>query len=550
MIKKFKSSKTYRMIIKYIFECKFDIVMAGLCFIVLGGISFFRPIMTRHLTDKGLIGLNYKIIVWTSLFLLLLAVVERAVDIFQNNRFIMIHNHVELGLLKETFSHLLRCKLDYFKDHEPSEISSRINYDVSIASEIANRSAMYIITQAIRMLSGLIGLLVISPKLTLVVLIVIPIKFFSVRYLSDQKNTLVKKSMTDTSNLYAWLGDMISGIKEIKLWNLYGSVTQKYEDKMGEIYGTNVKISKNDRYNFSTDVLLEFLLEVIIYLIGGLFVCRGEMTIGSLFSFSTYKSYITGPITYFLNIKMFFAQISPAADRLDKFMQTETEDTLGSKNVSLPLRIDVRSLSYSYENADVLRSIDLSVHTGEKIALIGENGSGKSTLINLILRFITPKSGNITFNGINISDIPLDMYRDLFAVVNQDTYYFQGSISENIDLKGILNESATKALIEKCKLDSDKLGQDKNVGNNGSKISGGEKQKVAFARMLGKDAPVIILDEANSGLDTETDRYFNTMLTKDLNDKIIIVITHRLEHLEDFDRIYRLEEGILREISM
>lgn len=285
---------------------------------------------------------------------------------------------------------------------------------------------------------------------------------------------------------------------------------------------------------------------------GGLLVISGELSIGGVFAFLSYSGYVTGPISSVLNMRFFFSQIFPSAKRLFTLLDTEEEpggpDPLPSSG---DLEIRFQDVSFTYESAgrQVLKHVDFSLRKGEKVAVIGQNGSGKSTLLNLVLRFIQPESGAITFCGKDIAELDLEQYRGLFAVVSQEPYLFDDTVENNINLTGDAKEEEVLRAARQSGAEGfiGRLPEKEKskIGRNGARLSGGEKQKLAVARAIIKDAPIIILDEATSGYDVESDQYLFKILQQELRDKTVISITHRYDNLKGMDRVYRLEEGKL-----
>jgi ATP-binding cassette subfamily B protein/subfamily B ATP-binding cassette protein MsbA len=219
------------------------------------------------------------------------------------------------------------------------------------------------------------------------------------------------------------------------------------------------------------------------------------------------------------------------------------------------LEIAFHQVSFRYEEKrEILRSVSLSIRQGEKVAIIGTNGSGKTTILSLLLRFIHPKDGTITLNGADIALIDLDAYRSLFAVVSQEPYLFNDTVLNNISLCDITNHDAVEAVCHHSGAHSFIVRLphkgDSMIGHNGAKLSGGEKQKLAVARALFKDAPIVILDEATSGYDVESNTYLHNVILNELGDKTVLMITHQYGNLEGMDRAYRLEDGVLFETNI
>lgn len=287
----------------------------------------------------------------------------------------------------------------------------------------------------------------------------------------------------------------------------------------------------------------------MLYLIGGILICRSELTIGAVFAFVSYSWYVTGPVSALLNLKMLFARIMPSAKRLFKFLDMDLETDEGTAHITgCPPRLEFKNVTFAYQkNKPILQGVNFHVEPGEKVAIIGANGSGKSTILNLLLRFYIPDKGELTADGLSVSQFPLTEYRLLFSVVSQEPYLFLDNIAGNIDLTGqappekvrdAMQASGVAGYIQRIP-----EGLNAQIGHNGARLSGGEKQKLAVARALLKDAPIVILDEAASGFDVESEAYLHDMIVNQMAGKSVIMITHRYENLNGMDRIYKLENG-------
>ena len=253
---------------------------------------------------------------------------------------------------------------------------------------------------------------------------------------------------------------------------------------------------------------------------------------------------------------MFFARIMPSAHRLFKFLGMKTELDIGTEEISCrPPRLEFSKVSFRYEeNRGILFNANLTIEPGEKVAIIGSNGSGKSTILKLLLRFYQPNEGKILVDGQDANSLALEEYRGLFSVVSQEPYLFLGSILENVDLSGTASKEKLETALRnsgvKEYLSRMPNGEQTLIGRNGAKLSGGEKQKLAVARALLRDAPVVLLDEAASGFDVESDAYLHEIILNQMAGKSVIMVTHHYRNLKGMDKVYRLEQGQLIEMNV
>ena len=246
----------------------------------------------------------------------------------------------------------------------------------------------------------------------------VPVKVLLVRRFSKRREKAMDAMIESSRDFSQWFGDNLEGIEEVKLWNLFESRDRIFREKLGGMLRLQKSDAMIDAWNTLGESLLEWSVTIMLYIVGGILICQGKLSIGSVFAFVSYSWYVTGPISALLNLKMYFARIMPSARRLFKFLDMETESDDGKGTVKgKPPRIEFKDVTFAYqENRPILRGVSFHVEPGEKVAIIGQNGSGKSTMINLLLRFYTPGSGEITADGVPISQFALDEYRSLFSV--------------------------------------------------------------------------------------------------------------------------------------
>ncbi len=523
-----------------------------LCSTVVG---FFQPLVIRALTDDGMLQQDMAVILRSALVLAGLVLVDQAISLWQTHVFANIHNQSYYTVFHQVYEKLLHLKKAYFEDKNNTEILSFLMMDVSQVSSITDRYIVISASYIFRIASGLVGLFVISWKLALVVLAMVPVKFLLVRRQASQQEKAMEETIEVSRSFSQWFGDSLNGVDEIKLWNLY----QHHERVFAERQKTLLKLQKKstmiDGWNTFGELLLEWSVTILLYLLGGWLICTGSLTIGAVFAFISYSGYVTGPVSALLNLKMFFARIIPSAHRLFKFLDMKTETDEGMASISNhPPRLEFRKVSFQYEdNRRIIEDASFTVEPGEKVAIIGSNGSGKSTILNLLLRFYQPDDGQILVDGQDANSLALEDYRSLFSVVSQEPYLFFGNVLENVDLSGTASkeklESALRNSGVKEYLSRMPEGEQTQIGRNGAKLSGGEKQKLAVARALLKDAPVVLLDEATSGFDVESDAYLHEIIVNQMAGKSVIMITHRYNNLEGMDKVYRLADGHLAEMN-
>ena len=533
----------------YLLPYKREFLVVGLTLVLSTVIGFLQPLVIQRITDSGMMQRDMVVILSSALLLALLVLGNQAIDLLQTRIFADVHNASCYAIFHQVFEKLLHLKKSYFEDKNSAEILSFLQMDVSQVSSVTDRYTVLSVSYVFRIVSGLIGLFLISWKLALIVLCMVPVKFLLVRGLSKRQEQAMDEMIESSRDFSRWFGDDLNGVDEIKLWDLFQSRDQVFREKQEKVLGVQKRTTMIGGWNSFWEMLLEWSVTILLYVLGGWLICAGSLTIGAVFAFVSYSGYVTGPVSALINLKMYFARIFPSARRLFRFLDMETEADAGTTLLkSWPPKLEFRDVEFWYEEErPILQGVSFSVEPGEKVAIIGQNGSGKSTILNLLLRFYEPKAGQILADGVDVQDIPLEEYRGLFSVVSQEPYLFLGDILENVDLQGDADPDRLEAALRASGVESylPRLPEKERtqIGRNGARLSGGEKQKLAVARALLKDAPVVILDEATSGFDVQSDAYLHDVILHQMQGKTVIMITHHYHNLEGMDQVWRLEGG-------
>lgn len=538
----------------YLLPYKKELAAAAAALLGVTAAGFLQPLAIRKIMDDGMIEKDMTGILFFSCLLGALVVASQALEFFQTRVFVKIHNASYEAVSLQVFDKVLRLRKDFFTDRKNGEIINCLTLDMMQVTSVTDRYIVMSAGYVFRIVSGSAGLFLISPGLAMAVLAMIPLKYLSVRRLSAQREKNMGEDIEANRRFSRWFDDTLDGIGEVHLWNLGGQRKETFGRLLRELLAVREKGSMTDAWNLFTEMVLSWGVDVALYILGGALVCRGDLTVGAVVAFISYSGYVTGPVASLINLKMHFARILPSAERLFSFLDRE-EESSGTRGlpegVCAPvLCFDGVRFSYG-EGREVLKGVSFRIMPGEKVAFIGKNGSGKSTIFNLLLRFYEPCGGEITADGIPVGEFPVDEYRGLFSVVSQEPYLFMDSIAGNVDLSGKRSrEEVEKALKQSGAAEfigKFPEGERTQTGNKGTKLSGGEKQKLAVARALLKDAPVVLLDEASSGYDVESDAYLHHIITHKMEGKTVLMITHHYHQLEGFDRIFYLEDGGVRE---
>lgn len=516
------------------------------CMLISTGLNLCVPLLSKQIMDEGFLGGNKELLLKLVLCSLFIYLINCILDILKEKR-IDISAKIQYFLAEESFSHLIKMKISYFDNKNYAGILNNINVDINNMTSIADSGMFFVVSQAFGMMGGVIGLFILDYRMTILVLLFIPIKYMVMKYFAKQRKKVMDEFIVDSEKYARWFGDTIGGVKEVKLFGIFANKHKEFFLNQNQIIQKQKKMNMLSQWNNVSDTVLVQILTTVIYIIGAALVFDLKLSVGSVFAFITYSTYVTGPISAILNIGYLLSGIIPSTKRYYEFMDMEEDNNDGDR-IKLPRfgDIEFQQVSFAYQkDKTVIENINLIFPQGSKTALIGKNGSGKSTIIDLLLQMYVPTKGKISLAGDEILNISLEEYRDMFSVVSQDIYLFNDTIRNNICLYKQVDDSL---ILDACK-DSGltefiaEVSLDYSVGQNGTMLSGGQKQKIALARALIHDRPIVVFDEATSSTDACSEQQINALLHTRLKDKTVIVITHKKEILSEVDQIVVLDDG-------
>lgn len=530
-----------------------NIIIIAVCMLLSAGLNTFVPLISKQIVDEGLIKNNFGLLVKLVAVSFLIVVTDQGIGFVETRYRVLISSKMPYELSKKAFKQIMKLQIRYFNNTNYGEIMNNTNMDVRNISRISDRSLFFIAAQVFRMIGGVAGLFLIDWKLTLIVLAVIPAKYKLVKLLARKRKEMYVQYMAANSDYSSWYGDAVSGVKEIKLLGIERVKTGEFINKQRKIIKIDVKMNILDKMNELSETVLFEVVTGLLYILGAYMIMKASFSVGGLMAFITYSIYVTAPISAVLNIGYSFSDIMPSAKRYFNFLDLECEDS-NEKTVrkidqsAIMGNIKFENISFKYNDVNkVLEDLSFDVRKGEKIAIIGSNGSGKTTLINLLLRFLKPDKGRILIDGIDISTIKLKEYRQLISVVSQNAYLFNSTVKENIipfskrcgkRVYKAAKESKANDFIEGLPQKYDTV-----VGSNGANLSGGQRQKIAVARAIAKESRILVLDEATSSYDIESEIEMTDLVVNRLKDKTVLLITHKMPILKVVDRIIFIEDG-------
>jgi ABC-type multidrug transport system fused ATPase/permease subunit len=493
---------------------------------------------------------------------LMLVVVLLVQSVFSYFRIVLFVNVTEKTLAflrQDTYSHLIKLPLKFFDQRRVGELNSRISADIILLQETMTTTLAEFIRQIIIIIGGIVLLTITSPKLTLFMLAVLPGIMILARVFGKFIRKFSKQVQSQVAESNTIVEETLQGIQSVKSYtNEYFEIA-RYRKKTEEIAEVGIKSGK---YKGAFSAFIVFgLFGALVAVIwkGSAMLATGELVAGDLFSFVIYSAFVGGTIGGLASVYTSIQKFIGATEDLFAIFNEQEEDlkeitVLDSKDELLG-QISFRNLTFAYPSRpeeNVLRNISVDISANQMVALVGASGAGKSTIATLLLRLHDATSGGILFDGKDSREFSLSALRSQIALVPQDILLFGGTIRENIAYgkqsatEEEITEAAQKAnAMEFISRFPEKL--ETIVGERGTQLSGGQRQRIAIARAVLKNPKILILDEATSSLDSESERLVQDALEKLMQGRTSVVIAHRFSTIRKADQILVLEHGQLIE---
>ena len=483
--------------------------------------------------------------------LLILIITWQGIGSFFGNYYLA---RVSLGLIHDLrralFDSLLKLPNRYFDENNSGHLISRITYNVTMVTGAATDAIKVVIREGLTVTFLFGYLLWMNWKLTLVIVCILPIIAFMVNRASRRFRRQAKKIQVAMGDLTHIASETIQGYRVVRSFGGEDYESARFRKASEENTVKQLRLVKTaatftPALQFVTFSSMSVILFLVLFL-------RGDATVGDLVAYITAAGMLPKPIRQLSEVSATIQKGLAGAESIFTQLDEVPESNRGTvERDTISGRLEVRNLSFSYPGAEqpVLQDINFTAEPGQMIALVGRSGSGKSTLANLIPRFYHHEQGQILLDGVDVEDYTLRNLRRHIALVTQQVSLFNDTIANNIaygDLAGLPHErveEAARAAYAAEFIDRLPQGYDTTVGENGVLLSGGQRQRLAIARAILKDAPLLILDEAASALDTESERHIQAALETATVNRTTLVIAHRLSTIEKADQILVMEQG-------
>ncbi len=544
--------KNFKRLFKLLIPYKTQIIYGSLFLVLVSAINLMIPLFVKELVDvvevqKDLDLLNR--MAWT---IALLFFLQMLFSTAHNYLYDITEKRVITDLRKIIFNHLHTLSTSFFVKRRTGEIMSRMTNDVTTIEGVITDLPATLLQQSIRLIGGIVIIIVMNWKLTFMILVLAPIMVLFAKTFGRKLKSLSREIQDKLATSTTIIEENISGIQLVKSFVRQKQEGERFDGAVEDSFQSAKKRVRISAFFGPIIGFIAFITALILMWYGGREVIAGTLSPGEMIAFILYAIIIAGPMGSFARLYTRIQEGLGASERIFEILDTEPEVKDAPGAIALPEivgKVEIKDLRFHYrEDQPVLKGLNITVEPGEMVALIGPSGGGKTTLAHLLHRFYDPVSGAILVDGHNIRDVQMTSYWRQIGLVPQETLLFGGTIEENIrfakedatldEIKEAARAANADPFINECP-----EGYQTIVGEKGIRLSAGQRQRIAIARAILKNPHLLILDEATSSLDNESEKLIQEALERLMKGKTSFVIAHRLSTIHNADKILVLDQG-------
>jgi len=549
-------SKLMRRLLGYIKPYKNYVIFAIILNIVVAALGPVRPLLTKIAIDDYIAKSNYNGLMIIALVLFGSLLLQAIIQYFLTYYTQYLGQKVLLDLRTQIFNHIQKLALKFFDKTPIGRLVTRATNDVEALGELFSSGIVMVFSDVFIIIWILVFMVFMDISLSLVTLSVLPVLIYGTFLFRRKARESYRDVRLHLARLNSYMQEHVTGMSVVQIFNKQKDELKKFSNINKDYRTANIKSVFYYAIFFPSVELLSAIAIGLIIWYGGGEVVQASLTIGVLFAFIQFTEMFFRPIRDLSEKYNIMQTAMASSERIFKLLD---DDTL-VKNPEKPAElsnvkgnIEFKNVWFAYNNDDyVLKDISFSINPGEIIAIVGHTGAGKTSIINILTRFYDINKGSILLDGINIENLDKRELRKYVSMVLQDVFLFSGNIESNINLnnndidKGTILEATTAVGANKF-IDALPKKYDEEVKERGATLSVGQKQLISFARALAYDPQILILDEATSSVDTETEHLIQKAIEKLLVGRTAIVIAHRLSTIQSADKIIVLHKGEIRE---
>jgi ATP-binding cassette subfamily B protein len=550
-------------------------VAAFLVTLVIGAVLVVaQPLLFKRIIDEGVTPGNSAVVTQTAIIIALLAVFSAIITLIGRWYSARIGEGLIYDLRTQVYDHVQRMPVAFFTRAQTGALVSRLNTDVIGAQQAFTSTLSGVVGNLISLVAVVIAMLALSWQITVLSIVLLPLFLLPARWIGRRLQSMTREQMTVNAEMSTQMTERfnVAGALLVKLFGRPDEEASAFSGRAGRVRDIGVSIAMVNRVFFSALALVASLATALVYGIGGNLVISGVLTIGTLLALAGLLGQLYGPLTALSNVRVDVMTALVSFDRV--FEVLDLEPMVADKPGAVPLTkgpatVSLDHVRFRYPSADqvslaslesvarqdsapvrddVLRDVTFTAEPGQMVALVGPSGAGKTTITALVSRLYDVTEGSVQVNGLDVRDVTQQSLHDLVGVVTQDAHMFHDTIRANLlyarpdateeQLYDALRDAQVLALVEALP-----DGLDTVVGDRGYRLSGGEKQRMAIARLLLKAPDVVVLDEATAHLDSESEVAVQQALATALQGRTSIVIAHRLSTIREADQILVVDDG-------
>ncbi len=545
----------FSTITKYFKKYRRYLIFGGVAILASNALILVVPKITGEIIDHLKAGASQDTILKLVLLTVGLAFLSGFFRFLTRRTIIWMSRYIEFDLRAELFAHLLRLSPSFYHQSRTGDIMARMTNDLEAVRQLCGPAVMYSANAVVTLIIGITWMMILSPKLTIISmipLILMPVAVNRVANLIHVRQMRIQEHFSDMTTAAQ---ENLAGIRVVKAYRQEEAEISYFSELSGKYIHLNMSLARLQGLFFPLMRMIAAMSYLLVFYIGGMAVIDGTIGLGTVIAFFGYLAMLHWPVIAVGWVLSLYQRGTASLDRINNILRTEPEITNSESDVhrgKITGEIEFRNLNFGYNGTRLFDKLNLKIEAGQTVGLVGQTGSGKTSLVNLIARLHKVDDGQLFIDGVDINKWDLQELRRQIGFAPQEPFLFSATIEENIRFgKSDANDEDIRAVGRVADLAKDVEGFEHGwktiVGERGITLSGGQKQRTAIARAVIGKPSILILDDATSSVDTETEHEINMQIKSVLDDCTAIIISHRVSSVKDADLILYLKEGKIAE---